>query len=75
MSSCVVWSIPSEVIENAISTSLKLDTTPTVWGSGFDDVAGCVNIIIEIDDSDLESLGLNMGDMECHVLEDGELLQ
>ena len=75
MSSCVVWSIPREVIESAIHTKLKLETQPTVWAAGFDDAGGYVNIAFEIDEGDIEALGLNMDDMECSFLDDGEFVQ
>ena len=75
MSSSVVWSIPSEVIEGAIQGRLKLEVAPKVWAAGFDDTSECVNVILEIDDSDLETLGINIDDVRITYLDDGETIQ
>ena len=68
MTSCIVWSIPNEVIEEAVKNSLHLETMPVVWAAGIDNAASCVNVVIELDEDDLKSLVENQGDMEISLL-------
>jgi hypothetical protein len=75
MSNCIVWSIPNEVIEAAIKNSLHLEVAPVVWAAGLDEVMGCVNVAVEIDESDMETMYANMGDMELTLAGDGGLIQ
>lgn len=73
MSASIIWSIPAEVIEQAVQNQLGLESPVSVWGAIFDEVGLQLGVIIEIDDSDIGKLGLD--DIECHFLDSDELVQ
>jgi len=73
MSKSFAWAVPRDVIECAIKSNLNLDSAVSVWGAGFDEIGCTVFVVFEVDDSDIDKLFSH--DMDCHELEEDELIQ
>jgi hypothetical protein len=73
MSSVLALDIPSDVVEESIRASLGLEEPIALWGVGWDEIALCLKLIVEVDDADafrLEASGVHIREPE-----DGELVQ
>ncbi len=73
MSQSIVWSIPSELVEDTIRSKLQLEGPISVWAAGFDEVGLSVFVVLDVDECDIDKLFGD--DMDCHVLEEGEQVQ
>jgi len=70
--SSVVWPISSEFVEQLIESKYRLDSPVRVWAAGFDEVGSQVCIILEVDECDVEKLGIEREFLE---LDEGDLIQ
>jgi len=75
----IVYSMPCELIVGSIAELFELEHMPVIVAAGFDKDNNCVNVAMNINDIDLQALGMSVEDLQRvefeAEFEDGELIQ
>ena len=67
----VVFPIGIEMIEDFLRTKNKLECPVSVWACGMDEIGESMLVAVEVDDCDLEKLGID----EFALCEEGDFVQ
>ena len=71
MTTNVIWPIEVDNVEDMLRVKNKLEYPVNVWACGLSECGGQILVAVEVDDSDLEKLGVD----DFSLYEEGDIIQ